>query len=144
MSIFSNVTKEDKISLSKLAEQQKNQRAIKIKNRVLKKTHVKKLSKNFSPITKKIEDVDESNKKFSEVIQDSISENENTRELYPVELEADTSEDENIQKMKTLPSSSSFSNSMHDMLGSLMNSRFSSKLTEVEMVEQMFWVTLFK
>ena len=32
MSIYSNVSKEDLINLRKLAEQQKNQRALKIKN----------------------------------------------------------------------------------------------------------------
>ena len=40
MSIFSNVTKEDLTILRKLAEQQKNQRALKTKNRILKQTHV--------------------------------------------------------------------------------------------------------
>ena len=36
MSIYSNVTEQDLIILRKLAEQQKNQRANKIKNRILK------------------------------------------------------------------------------------------------------------
>ena len=39
MSIFSNVTEQDLNNLRKLAEQQKNQRAEKIKNRILKQTH---------------------------------------------------------------------------------------------------------
>ena len=37
MSIYSKVTEQDLINLRKLAEQQKNQRALKIKNRILKK-----------------------------------------------------------------------------------------------------------
>ena len=47
-----NVTEQDLILLRKLSEQQKNHRAIKIKNRFLKQTHDKKLAENLSPITK--------------------------------------------------------------------------------------------
>ena len=36
MSIYSNVTEKDLINLRKLAEQQKNERALKIKNKILK------------------------------------------------------------------------------------------------------------
>ena len=50
MRMYPNVTQQDLTNLGKLAEQQKNQRAIKIKNRILK-THDKKLE-NLSPITK--------------------------------------------------------------------------------------------
>ena len=63
------------INLQKFAEQQKNQRAIKIKSRILKQTHDKKLAKNLSPITKKLEEVNEPNKKLGDVIKDSNSEN---------------------------------------------------------------------
>ena len=51
MSIYSNVTEQDVFNLRKLAEQQKNQRAIKVKNRISKQTHIK-LAESFSPITK--------------------------------------------------------------------------------------------
>ena len=44
MSFYSNVTEEDIVNLRKLAEQQKNQRAEKIKNRILKQTYGKKIS----------------------------------------------------------------------------------------------------
>ena len=54
MSIHSNVTEQDMNNLRKLAEQQKNQRALKIKNRILKQTHDVKLAESLSPITKKI------------------------------------------------------------------------------------------
>ena len=47
MSIYSNVTQEDLNKLSQLAEQQKNQRATKIKNRILKQTHDEQISRNF-------------------------------------------------------------------------------------------------
>ena len=39
MSIYPNVTEQDLDNLRKLAQQQKEQRAFKIKNRVLKQTH---------------------------------------------------------------------------------------------------------
>ena len=41
MSIYSNVSEQDLNNLRKLAEQQKSQRAEKIKNRILKQTHEK-------------------------------------------------------------------------------------------------------
>ena len=62
MSIYSNVTQEDLNKLSQLAEQQKNQRAIKIKNRILKQTHDEKLAEAFKPITNKLEKINESTK----------------------------------------------------------------------------------
>ena len=61
MSVYSNVTEQDLIILRKLAEQQKDQRALKITNRMLNQTHDIKLAEIFSPITKKI---DESTKKL--------------------------------------------------------------------------------
>ena len=39
MSIYSNVTEQDMINLRQLSEQQKNQRALEIRNRILKTTH---------------------------------------------------------------------------------------------------------
>ena len=55
MSIYSNVTEQDMINLRKLAEQQKEQRAIKIRNRILKQTHDKKLAESLSPITTRLD-----------------------------------------------------------------------------------------
>ena len=52
MSIYSNVTKQDLVNLRKLAEQHKEQRALKIKNRISKQTHDIKLAESLSPITK--------------------------------------------------------------------------------------------
>ena len=51
MSISSNVKEQDLNNLRNLAEQQKGQRALKIKNRILKQTHDIKLAKSLSPIT---------------------------------------------------------------------------------------------
>ena len=68
MSIYSNVSEQDLINLRKLAEQQKEQRAIKIKNRILKQTHDENLSESLSPITKKL---DETSKELCDVIKES-------------------------------------------------------------------------
>ena len=120
MSIYSNVTEQDLINLLKLAEQQKNQRALKIKNRILKQTHVIKLAESLSPITKKIEEVNKSTKILGDVIKETNSENENNQEIVPVEIE---SEDENIQtNLRALPNSSIFSDLMTKTLGLLMSS----------------------
>ena len=70
MSIFSNVTEQDLINLRKLAQQQKEQRALKIKNRILKQTHDIKLAEYLSPITDKL-DEDDTSKKLGEVIKES-------------------------------------------------------------------------
>ena len=56
------------INLRKLAEQQKNQQALKIKNRILKQTHDIKLAQSLSPITNKL---DETSKKLGAVIKES-------------------------------------------------------------------------
>ena len=59
------VLEQDLINLRKLAEQQKNQRALKITNRILKQTHNVKLAENLSPITKKLDTINDSTKKRS-------------------------------------------------------------------------------
>ena len=110
MSIYSNVTEKDLDNLRKLSEQQKEQRALKIKNRILKQTHDIKLAESLSPITKKLEEVNKSTKKIGDVIKESNSENENNQEIVPIEIE---SEDENIQtNLRALPNSSMFSDQM--------------------------------
>ena len=68
MSIYSNVTEKDLVNLRKLAQQEKEQRALKIKNRIIEITHDVKLAESLSPITKKLE---ESNKNLSDVIKES-------------------------------------------------------------------------
>ena len=57
MSILAIVIEQNLIILRKLAEQQKNQRAEKIRNRILKQTYDVKLAESSSPITKKIDEV---------------------------------------------------------------------------------------
>ena len=59
------------INLRELAEQQKNQRTLKIKNRILKKTHDIKLAESLSPFTKKLDTIIESTKKIGEVTENN-------------------------------------------------------------------------
>ena len=64
MSSYPKVIKEDMIKLAKLSEKQKNQRADKIKNRILKQTHDEELAEAFTPKTKKLAEVNQSTKKL--------------------------------------------------------------------------------
>ena len=74
MTIYPNVIEQDLTNLRKIAEQQKNQRALKTKNRILKQTHDIKLAESLSPLTKNLEEKKESTLKVGEVIKDLISE----------------------------------------------------------------------
>ena len=126
MSNYSNVTEQDLINLRKLAQQQKEQRALKIKNRILKQTHDIKLAESLSPFTKKLDNINESTKKIGDVIEELNSENANNQEIVPVEIE---SEFEIIQTTsRALPNSSFFSDLMSKTLGRLMASPNSLKI----------------
>ena len=63
MSIYSTVTEKGLDNLRKLAQQQKEQRALKLKNKILKQTHYKKLAESLSPITTRLDTFNESTKK---------------------------------------------------------------------------------
>ena len=89
---------------------QKEQRALKIKNRNLKQTHHVKLAESLSPITKKLDTINESTQKVGDIIKETNSN----------------------EKIKALPNSSKFSNAMRQMIGSIMNSRNSVKITQDE------------
>ena len=110
MSFYSNVTEQNLDNLRKLAEQQKNQQALKIRNRISKQTHDVKLAESLSPITKKLDTINKSTKEIGEVFKETNSKVD----------------------IKALPSSSKFSNAMRQMIGSLMNSRNSLKITQDE------------
>ena len=126
MSIYSNATEQDLDNLRKLAQQKKEQRALKIKSRILKETHDVKLAESLSPITKKLEEVHKSTKELGEIVKGSNSENVNNQKIVPVEIE---SEDENIQtNLRALPNSSMFSDQMKKTLGRLMFSANSLKI----------------
>ena len=109
MSFYSKVTEEDLINRRKLAEQQKNQRALKIQNRLLKQTHDVKLAESLWPITIKLDFINDTTEKLGVVIKESNLE---------------------IDNLKSLQNSSNFSISMRQMLGSLLNSRISLKITQ--------------
>ena len=95
MSIYSNVTEQGLINLRKLAEQQKNQRAERIKNRILKQTHDVKLAESLSPITSKLDETskklgDESTQNLGDVIKRNNTPQpaiENTPTALPIESE---------------------------------------------------------
>ena len=106
MSIYPNVTEQDLDNLREVADQQKNQRAEKIKHRILKQTHNIKLAESSSPITKKLDEVNkstqesltpinekldtinESTQKVGDIIKETNSENE----IIPSTLLKDTFE----------------------------------------------------
>ena len=71
MSITPNVTEQDLINLRKLAEQQKEQRALKIKNSILKQTHDIKLAESLSPIIEKLDEVKKPTQDLGDVIKES-------------------------------------------------------------------------
>ena len=80
MSIYSNVSEKDLDNLRKLAEQQKQQRAPKIKNRILKQTHDIKLAESLSPITDKIDKVNKSiNESTKQLVKKPAIEDGNTQ-----------------------------------------------------------------
>ena len=69
MSIRSNVTDQDLNNFGKLAELQKNQRTIKIKSRILKQTLDRNLAEYSSPITKKVDEYNETTDKLGEKVE---------------------------------------------------------------------------
>ena len=125
MSICPKVTEQDLFKFRKLAEQQKNQCAIKTKNRILKQIGVEKIAENLPPKTKKLEEVKKSTQILGEVIKESNSEKK-FQEIFPNDIE---SEDENIQtSIRAFPNIKQFSTAMTEILGALMSSKKSLKL----------------
>ena len=94
------------INLRNLAEQEKNQRGPQIKNRILKQTHDIKLAESLSPLTKKLDTINESTKRLLGVIKESNSENENIKEIVPVDIESDSSDGVYVKpNIRALPNS---------------------------------------
>ena len=79
MSIYFDVTEQDLFKLRKLANQQRYQRAVKNKKRFLKQTHDIKLAESSSPITKKLEEVEEyfQKQKLGDVFEETPESSEN-------------------------------------------------------------------
>ena len=91
MSIHSNVTEQDLINIGKLERQQKEEQALKIKNRTLKQTHDLKLAESLSSITRKLDQVEESTQKLGDNIKESQPETpqlaiENAPTHQPLEI----------------------------------------------------------
>ena len=92
MSIYSNVSKEDLDNLRKLADQQKNERALKIKNRILKQTHDIKLAESLSPITKKLDNINKTAQKSLTPINERLDTiNNNTIKIGDIIRESNSS-----------------------------------------------------
>ena len=70
MNFYSTVTEQDMINLRKLAAQHKTLRALQIKNSVLKQTHGVKLAESLSPISKKLEVINERTEKIGEIVEE--------------------------------------------------------------------------
>ena len=90
MSIYSNVTEQDLDKLRKLSDQQKDQRAHKIENRILKQTHDTKLAESLSPVTKKLDEEKKTTQDLEDVIKESQPKTphlaiENTLTPQPIE-----------------------------------------------------------
>ena len=77
MNVYSNVTEQDFINLGKFAEQQENEGALKIKNRILKQLHGINLAESSSHKIKKLEEVKKSTRKLGDVLKKLNSENGN-------------------------------------------------------------------
>ena len=112
MSIYPNVHQEDLINLRKLSDQQKNQRALKIKKGILKQTHDVKIAESLSPITKKLVEVKESTQKLGDVIKENNTSQlaiENIHKALPIGNEKihpgviyDTSLENTLNNMKNI------------------------------------------
>ena len=99
MSIYSNVTEKDLDNLRKLATQQKNETALKIKNRILKQTHYIKLAESLSPVTKKLDEVNKSTQdSLSPINQKSDTINESTQKVGDI-IKESNSENEIISSI---------------------------------------------
>ena len=129
MSIYSNVTEKDLDNLRKLAQQQKNQRALKIKNRILKQTHDEKLAESLSPITKPIKEsldkVNESTQELGEIIKKSQP-SQNIKTIL-----------QNSESQTQAIDNTSTSQSLRDTLAFMKRSKFFFKLQQDG--KRVFW-----
>ena len=119
MSIYSNVTEKDLDNLRKPAKQQKNEQALKIKNRILKQTHDIKLAESLSPITKKLDEVNKSTQESLTPINEKLDTiNESTQKV------GDIIKESNSEKELSTPLKNTFK--------SLENTNTSLKLNKNE------------
>ena len=114
MSIYSNVTEQDLINRRKLAEQQKEQRALNIKNKILKQTHDDKLAESLSPITKKLDEINKTTQKSLSPI---------TKQLVKLDKKSEVTQTPAIEN-------TNISRSLFDTLAFMKTSKNFLKLTE--------------
>ena len=69
MSIYPNVSQQHLINLRKVAEDKKNQRALEIESRISKETHDTKLAGGFAPVTKHWDNIIETTRNLSEIVE---------------------------------------------------------------------------
>ena len=117
MSIFSNVTQKDLDNIRKLADQQKEQRALKIKNRILRQTHDVKLAESLSPITKKLDEAKKSNQEsLSPITQKLVNIDESTQKVGDIIKESNSTKElstllkDTFKSLKEAPSSLKLNN----------------------------------
>ena len=92
MSIYSNISEKDLDNLRKLAEQQKEQRALKIKNRILKQTHNIALAESMSPITDKLNEINKTAQESLTPINEKLDIiNDSTRKVGDIINETNSS-----------------------------------------------------
>ena len=108
------------ITLRKLAEQHKNQRAKKIKNGTPKQTNIIKLAKSLSPIAKKLDEVKKSTQEVGETIKKSQP-SQNIKTFL-----------QNSRSQTPAKENTNISRSLLDTLAFMKTSKSFFKLTEVD------------
>ena len=150
MSIFSNVTEQDLINLRKLAEQQKNQRDLENRSRILKQTHDIKLAESLSPITKNLDEVKEPTQNLGEVFEKSQPETPqlaigNTVNHQPIEnFEVVVYDVELENTLKNMTGNAGFFKTYYDCERGWMWNGYPIKMssgTEVEIKVEKFIIT---
>ena len=122
MSISSNVTEQDLINLRKLAQQQKEQRAEKIKNRILKQTHNKKIAESLSPITKRLDLVENTKgERIGDIIKKSEQE---TPAIENTQTQPETPQLAIANNQTPAEENTTVSQSLRDTLAFMKKSKF--------------------
>ena len=142
MNICSNVTEQDLIILLRIAEQQKTQRAPKIKSKILQQTHDMKLAENLSTITKRLDEVKETTQKIGDVIKESQQETpqlatEDTPIHQPIENNEGVLCDVDLEKtLKSMENNNAgFSKTYHDPQSGWMLNNYPFKMLRGTTVE---------
>ena len=135
MRIYSKVTEQDLINLRKIAQQQKEQRAEKIKNRILKQTHDKKLAESLSPITKRLDLVENTKgERIGDIIKKSEQE---TPAIENTQTQPETPQLAIANTQTPAIENTTVSQSLRDTLAFMKKSKNFFKLEQVG--NEVFW-----